>query len=503
MLLQDISFRTTGLLLPILLLVLSFPANPQGTIIQVPQTLATPCEAVASATLGDRIEIDAAYLYPLEACTINKNNLTIVGVNGRAVLNGNVELSGDTSFWMVTGDNIVVENIEFSNARNSMGEAIALFVEGTNPTVRDCRFTNNDNGLAVADNQLSDVLVERSEFGGNGVINLSPNVYVGHVNRFTFQFNYSHHALYGDLVTSRAAENFILYNRLTEEDGVSRHQINIPNGGLTYIIGNIIQTGNTQERNLVAYCLEGSDPRNPSEELLVVNNTFVNDTYFSMNFIAVDGSVQSPSFVWNNIFSGDGVFVTQSNTNKLGSVHLGLDFVDPSNFDYRLQSTSSAIDAGYEPGYYAGFDLTPHYHYVHPTSSEARTTVDLIDAGAWEFGGTAGGSSPQPPTMATPKKVLLSAKSMFVQETLSGNRVILNQVAEEDVIVILESENPQLADVTPSSVRVQVGFSESEPFSISAGNGIKHPTQVKISATAGGVAKRTGIRVKPIKQNNK
>lgn len=56
------------------------------------------------------------------------------------------------------------------------------------------------------------------------------------------QFCYSHRANLGHLVKSRALENHILYNRLMEEAaGNSSYAVGLPNGGLSYRIGNLIQ----------------------------------------------------------------------------------------------------------------------------------------------------------------------------------------------------------------------------------------------------------------------
>ena len=42
------------------------------------------------------------------------------------------------------------------------------------------------------------------------------NLYIGHVNKLTFRFNYSHHAYIGHNLKSRADANYILY---TQDNG--------------------------------------------------------------------------------------------------------------------------------------------------------------------------------------------------------------------------------------------------------------------------------------------
>jgi hypothetical protein len=84
-------------------------------------------------------------------------------------------------------------------------------------------------------------------------------LYIRNVKRFTLQFSYSHLASVGHLVKSRAATNYILYNRLTDETGTASYELDLPNGGLSYIIGNIIrQSPNTQNSTVASYLEEGN-----------------------------------------------------------------------------------------------------------------------------------------------------------------------------------------------------------------------------------------------------
>jgi hypothetical protein len=67
-----------------------------------------------------------------------------------------------------------------------------------------------------------------------------------------------------------------LYNRITDENGSGSYEIDMPNGGKTYIIGNIIEQGvNSQNSIIITYQEEGTHPNNTDHELFVVNNTVV------------------------------------------------------------------------------------------------------------------------------------------------------------------------------------------------------------------------------------
>ena len=91
----------------------------------------------------------------------------------------------------------------------------------------------------------SDILIERSVFDRNGYGDgQSHNIYIGQVRSFTLRFSHSHDSIFGHEVKSRAKVNYILHNRLTDEnDGNSSYLIDLPEGGHGYVIGNILEKG--------------------------------------------------------------------------------------------------------------------------------------------------------------------------------------------------------------------------------------------------------------------
>ena len=87
----------------------------------------------------------------------------------------------------------------------------------------------------------------------------------------------------------------------------SSYAINLPNGGATYIIGNLIQQGpNNDNSTLISYGEEGLI--HSSRELYVVNNTIVND-YSGGTFIYAE-SGSEPAKIINNIFVGPGTVLS-------------------------------------------------------------------------------------------------------------------------------------------------------------------------------------------------
>ncbi|WP_437630358.1 right-handed parallel beta-helix repeat-containing protein [Sorangium sp. So ce854] len=350
------------------------------------KTYATPCQAVSAAADNDVIEIDAAGNYDGDVCAIPRSGLTLRGVGGRAKIDAAGKSAGGKAIWVIQGDDTVVEDIEFSGATVPDQNGAGIRQEGVNLTVRGCYFHDNDDGILAGDKQGSTIVIEYTEFANNGFGDgQSHNVYINRVDKLVFQYNYSHHAKVGHLLKTRALENHILYNRLTGEDGNSSYEIDVPSGGKTILLGNLIQQGpSTDNGGIITYAVEGAT--NPSTSLFVVNNTVVNDRPNGGTFVNIASGV-APAVVRNNLFVGPGTIVTQQDAVQEGNVQGDAMFVDKAGFDYRLQVGSPAVDKGVPPGEAEGFDLTPRYHYVHPASAVGRMTVDTVDVGAYELGG--------------------------------------------------------------------------------------------------------------------
>ncbi|MBK8255199.1 MAG: right-handed parallel beta-helix repeat-containing protein [Polyangiaceae bacterium] len=351
----------------------------------------TPCDAIAAAAAGDTIEVDATGNYAGDVCYWATDNLTIVGVNGRPKIDAAGQNAQGKAIWVIGGANTVIENIELTGATVPDQNGAGIRQEGKNLTVRKCYFHNNEDGILAGDNDGSEILIEETEFAENGYGDgQSHNLYINHVAKLTFRYNYSHDAKVGHLLKSRAAENHILYNRLTQENGTGSYEIDLPNGGTSLIIGNYVQQGPMSENsNIVSYGAEGIHPKNPGTDLFVINNTFYNGKGAGA-FVNVGGAISTPAILRNNIFSGHDVITNQMSAvleaNFLDASGDPM-FVDLASLDLRIKDTSPCKDAGVDPGMAAGQSLTPEEHYVHPTGHETRTAVGVIDIGAYEIGG--------------------------------------------------------------------------------------------------------------------
>ncbi len=369
-------------------------SQASGRTLQVGPTrkLKTPSQAAAAAKNGDTIEIDAG-LYSGDVATWTRNDLTIRGVGGRAHLDAHGRNAQGKGIWVIQGANTTIENVEFSGAKVPDQNGAGIRQEGPGLTLRNCYFHDNENGILTGANLSSDIVIENSEFARNGFGDgQTHNIYIGTVRSFTLRYSYSHLAKIGHLVKSRAQTNYILYNRLTDETGTASYEIDLPAGGRSYIIGNLIQQSpTTDNETIISFAEEGG--RNAVQELYVVNNTIVNDYAEGGIFVHISG-LPSAALLVNNLFIGPGTVLQGQGTQKTNLATRNAQLVNQAEYDYHLAKGSPAINKGTRPGTAARYDLTPLYEYVHPLSATPRVIVGpAIDIGAYEYGNPA-----QPPT---------------------------------------------------------------------------------------------------------
>jgi hypothetical protein len=361
---------------------------------------ALPSQAAAAAHDGDTVEIYSNGNYNGDTCQWTQNNLTIEGVGGGRA---HIDLTGVTPYgykgiWVFPGTNITVNNMELSGAHDKHGNKGRNFAgirfQGNTLTLNNDYFHNNDDGILTGAvntslGPTSNITITGCEFANNGYGDgQSHNMYIGQVTSFTLENSYSHDANQGHLVKSRALTNYILYNRL--QDGAAptstaSYELDLPQGGTSYVIGNIIEQGPySANHTIISYSEEST--KNPDQSLYLVNNTIVNDYSGGGIFLALPDA-SSSALIENNIFCGPGTVVSGpgSTTMITNLVSNSPGFVDQANYNYHLTSTSPAINAGTTPGTVNGFNLAPMYEYVDQLQLQTRPVNGQIDIGAFEF----------------------------------------------------------------------------------------------------------------------
>ncbi|MFN3791246.1 hypothetical protein [Massilia sp.] len=407
---KDMSQMQVALRTSFALLSLGIAASASAATLSVGpgKTYARPCQAIAVAKTGDIIEITGNTTYSGDVCGIYASNLTIRGVNGRPKIDAAGKNAMGKGIWVVAGNNVVVENVEMFGAKVPDQNGAALRLEGTNFTLRSSFLHSNENGILTNANPNSHIVIEKSEFGYNGYgTGYTHNLYIGNVASLTFRYNYSHDARVGHNLKSRARVNTIVYNRFSSLNagqtgstpaGKPSYEIDLPNAGTSYIIGNVIQQPSVHSNpNLIGYGLEGAS--NPGHDLYIVNNTFLNDDSSRGNFVAVGSGVTKKILLQNNIFAGTGTLTTQSGAiEKTNYRAAAPGFVNRAAYDLRPTANALVIDAGSAPGTSAaGVSLVPTAQYKHSAMSETRAVSGRLDIGAYEAAAATTTETSNPP----------------------------------------------------------------------------------------------------------
>ncbi|MEW6677499.1 MAG: right-handed parallel beta-helix repeat-containing protein [Pseudomonadota bacterium] len=290
---------------PLIALILAAPALQADTLRVCPTcALQTPSQAAPIAKDGDTVEIEAGEYFG-DAAVWRAHNLLLRGVNGKAHLYSRGVMARNKAIWLIQGNNTVVENIGFHDARVRDRNGAGIRLEGTNLVVRNCLFRHNENGLLTGVNPDSEVFIENSEFDENGHGDgKSHNAYIGKIKMLTVTDSYLHQALIGHQLKSRALENRISGNRFEDgPNGRSSYLIDLPNGGVATIEGNTLLQGPMAENStMVSFGAEKA--AHPTHRLVVRNNLFKNERLDKCILLDVRKPLAEPAEVEGNRFSG-------------------------------------------------------------------------------------------------------------------------------------------------------------------------------------------------------
>lgn len=248
------------------------------------KTYATIPAAVAAANNGDVVEVDSGTNSGATAVAIINNSITIRGVGTRPILDATGYTIPNGKAIFVAGNNnvnkasITVENLEFMGAAVPDANGSGIRPECTNLVVRNCYFHNNQDGIQGGW-AGSSILVESCEFANNGAGDgQSHNMYIASgVSSFTLRYSYTHDSNQGHLIKTRANTNYILYNRITDQTGTGSYVLQFPQGGLSFVVGNLIEKGSNNVNHVYSICYADEDQSNPIQKLYFASNTYVNN----------------------------------------------------------------------------------------------------------------------------------------------------------------------------------------------------------------------------------
>lgn len=301
-----------GLALAAATLTLLAPLAMAATLIAGPSKPSmTLAEAIAAAQDGDTVALMPG-TYEGQTAVVTHQQLTIRAVTERPVLRAKGPLAERKAILVLRGGDITVDNLEFRGARAEDANGAGIRLDSGRLTVRNSLFVDNENGILTGNDDKAELVVEDSEFG------LAPRIegglhhllYVGRIARFSVRGTRFYSGHEGHLIKSRARENHITYNLIYDgEEGQASYEIDLPNGGLAWIIGNVIGQGpNGQNPVMVAYGAEQAAW--PTNGLYLSHNTFVGNPWPPSWFVRVfaDRVPGTEVKAINNISLGLGLF---------------------------------------------------------------------------------------------------------------------------------------------------------------------------------------------------
>lgn len=390
------------------------------------QTYTLPSQIKNLVQDGDTIYIDGG-IYTNDATKWTKKNLKFIGLgtgNNRTILQYTGNIPNGKGIFVFetssTSDNAYIENIVFDGAQVSDADGAngaGIRYQANNLTVIGCKFMNCQNGILEGNGSVttSNVIIHNSEFYNNGYqIQNDPN-YSGYEHNIYISAStdtlevlncWLHHPRgQSNSIKTRAQRSYILYNFIDEEaTGYGSWEINIAQGGLNVIMGNIIIQGTSgANHGIIGY----DAATNAIQDFYFVNNTVINQYVGNIKYFnTVPASGITTYKIYNNIFAsvsgannimftGNIPAVLDSLNNINSTNYLTVGFANPSTHDYALTTTAiSAINKGTNAGVTnTFFSLTPSNMYQSfdfPLS--LRTVIDgLIDIGAYEYNVLTGG----------------------------------------------------------------------------------------------------------------
>lgn len=352
------------------------------------ERITTLTDAARLARDGEVIEIRPG-TYRGQPAIWNQNNLIIRGAPGeRPVMLADGKSAEGKAIWVVRGGNVKIENIEFRGARVADRNGAGIRFEKGHLTVHGCRFIDNEMGILTANSAEQSLDVSDSEFGDQPrhTDGMSHLLYVGAIGKFVLRGSRFSNGYLGHLVKSRARESHVLYNMLVDgKDGKASYELEFPNGGVVYVIGNAIgQSAGTDNPILVAYGAEGR--RWPDNALYLAHNTLVND-HFGGHFLNVWSDRFSGLEVWqiNNLLVGKGNFFPPAQGRVEGNQAAErADLIEQGGVPLRPTSQSSLRGSVRPPGSVRGIELLPKAEFAYPVGTRPLRASSALAPGAFQ-----------------------------------------------------------------------------------------------------------------------
>jgi hypothetical protein len=254
-------------------------------------------QAAKAARSGDTIVIaEGTYA---ECAVWRADNLTIRGSGSGARFEGPV--CNNKATFIISGRNVVVDNIGFANAQSTDGNGAGIREQGDELLVENSNFTNNQDGiLAGAGGPESRITVRNSKFTHNGAClpgGCAHAIYVGHLALLRVENSHFIGTQSGIAIKSRALRTEIVGSTIEDgPEGTSSYLVDIPNGGTLLMSGNTLERGPNAENHTAVVSIGEEGRLQLSTGIDIRDNSLTNDgppTVFVLNKTTTPASLSA------------------------------------------------------------------------------------------------------------------------------------------------------------------------------------------------------------------
>jgi len=255
-------------------------------------------EAFEEVTTAGIIRIGPG-IYKQGGILQNKDRVLISGTDS-TVFDG-VAVGGKGAF-VIASDDITIENITCRNIAVPDQNGACVRFEGTNLTLRNVTFTDNENGMH-AGTKSGKILIEDSVFERNGKIGRSHGIYVNGGQLTIRRSKFLSSKDEGHEIKSRAERTIIENCIVASLEGNDSRLIDAPNGGVVVIRDSLLVEGpNTVNWQLFSFGPEGA--KYETNIFRLEKNIIVTDREGGSELILVGEGMPAP-IVRNNIVVGN------------------------------------------------------------------------------------------------------------------------------------------------------------------------------------------------------
>ena len=214
----------------------------------------------------------------------------------------------EKAIFVLEGDNVRVDGIEFINARVPDRNGAGIRFNGGRLFVYDSYFFNNEMGILTGDHLDTNVVVKNSVFESNGIMppEWGHGIYVGDGKSLKVIDSQFIKQKTGHHIKSRALYTEVVGNEIADgADGNASYSIDISKGGSVLIENNVIQKGPLSDNTTTVICIACGGGTNAGDSIIVRNNKFTNDTasekvVFLRNLTSTKEQLEDNEFMGNH-----------------------------------------------------------------------------------------------------------------------------------------------------------------------------------------------------------